>query len=42
MTHKDNIGHEGTIYEGESQWMTAGSRILHEEMPEETDRLFGL
>jgi redox-sensitive bicupin YhaK (pirin superfamily) len=42
MVHRDNIGHEGTIHEGESQWMTAGSGILHEEMPQETDRLFGL
>jgi redox-sensitive bicupin YhaK (pirin superfamily) len=42
ITHRDNIGHEGTIHEGESQWMTAGSGILHEEMPKETDRLFGL
>ena len=31
MTHKDSLGNEDTIGEGEVQWMTAGSGIMHEE-----------
>ncbi len=31
--HKDSIGSEGSIKDGGVQWMTAGSGILHEEMP---------
>lgn len=42
IIHKDSLGNGGTIHEGQSQWMTAGRGILHEEMPQETDRLFGL
>jgi len=41
VDHRDSMGNEGTINEGESQWMTAGSGILHEEMPQLSDRLFG-
>jgi len=33
VRHKDSLGNEGSIKEGEVQWMTAGSGILHEEMP---------
>ncbi|MDR0911301.1 MAG: pirin family protein [Methanobrevibacter sp.] len=42
IEHKDSLGNGGTIHKGESQWMTAGSGIMHEEMPKEDDRLFGL
>lgn len=42
IDHKDSLGNAGTIGAGQSQWMTAGSGILHEEMPQESDRLFGL
>jgi redox-sensitive bicupin YhaK (pirin superfamily) len=33
VTHRDSIGNHGTIAAGDVQWMTAGSGILHEEMP---------
>lgn len=42
IRHKDSLGHVGTIHAGEAQWMTAGRGILHEEMPQESPRLFGL
>ena len=34
--HADNMGHRGRIGPGEVQWMTAGSGIIHEEMPQPT------
>ncbi len=42
IDHKDSLGNSGSIGPGQSQWMTAGSGILHEEMPQPSDRLFGL
>lgn len=39
MRHKDNAGHEGVIEPGGVQWMTAGSGILHSEMPEQENGL---
>lgn len=33
VDHKDSLGNHGTIGPGDVQWMTAGSGILHEEMP---------
>ncbi len=33
VAHRDSLGNEGTIGAGDVQWMTAGSGILHEEMP---------
>lgn len=42
IDHKDSLGNSGTIHSGESQWMTAGRGILHEEMPKVSERLFGL
>lgn len=39
MRHKDNAGHEGVIEPGGVQWMTAGSGIIHSEMPEQEDGL---
>jgi redox-sensitive bicupin YhaK (pirin superfamily) len=35
MTHHDSNGGGGTIGEGETQWMTAGAGILHDELPSE-------
>jgi quercetin 2,3-dioxygenase len=32
--HKDSQGHAGTIGAGDIQWMTAGSGVIHSEMPE--------
>jgi redox-sensitive bicupin YhaK (pirin superfamily) len=34
VRHKDSLGHEGSIGPGDIQWMTSGSGILHEEMPQ--------
>lgn len=34
VRHGDSLGHRGTIGAGDIQWMTSGSGILHEEMPE--------
>ncbi|MGO1372373.1 MAG: pirin family protein [Senegalia sp. (in: firmicutes)] len=42
MTHKDSIGNEDTITDGEVQWMTAGSGILHSEMIPASERLLGV
>ncbi len=33
VRHGDSLGHKGTIGDGDIQWMTSGSGILHEEMP---------
>ena len=35
MRHRDNAGNEGIIESGGIQWMTAGSGIVHSEMPEQ-------
>jgi len=32
--HKDSKGHSGKLGSGDVQWMTAGSGIVHSEMPE--------
>ena len=37
--HRDSMGNQGIIREGDVQWMTAGSGIIHEEMPNPPDRL---
>ena len=34
VEHGDSMGNGGTIGPGEVQWMTAGSGILHQEMPQ--------
>jgi redox-sensitive bicupin YhaK (pirin superfamily) len=34
MEHRDSRGNHGILNEGEVQWMTAGSGILHEEFHE--------
>ena len=31
ITHRDSLGNEDTVTDGEVQWMTAGSGIMHEE-----------
>lgn len=33
VEHADSLGHRGTIAAGDVQWMTAGSGIIHQEMP---------
>ena len=42
MEHQDSLGNKGVIRGGESQWMTAGSGIMHQEMPQASDRMLGL
>jgi redox-sensitive bicupin YhaK (pirin superfamily) len=42
MTHKDSLENQETIGNGEVQWMTAGSGILHEEKLPPSDRLLGV
>jgi redox-sensitive bicupin YhaK (pirin superfamily) len=34
IRHRDSLGHSGAIAGGDIQWMTSGSGILHEEMPQ--------
>jgi redox-sensitive bicupin YhaK (pirin superfamily) len=35
MRHKDSAGNEGLLQNGGVQWMTAGSGLVHSEMPEQ-------
>ena len=42
MQHKDSMGNEDTISDGEVQWMTAGSGILHEEALPASERMLGV
>ncbi len=34
VEHGDSLGNKGVIGEGDVQWMTAGSGIIHQEMPQ--------
>jgi len=34
VRHADSLGHRGAIGAGDIQWMTSGSGIMHEEMPQ--------
>ena len=34
VRHRDSLGNSGAIGPGDLQWMTAGSGVIHEEMPE--------
>ncbi len=34
VRHHDSLGHQGSIGAGDIQWMSSGSGILHEEMPQ--------
>jgi redox-sensitive bicupin YhaK (pirin superfamily) len=36
VEHGDSMGNKGAIGPGELQWMTAGSGIVHQEMPQRT------
>ncbi len=42
MTHRDSLGNEDTIADGEVQWMTAGSGIMHEEKLPASERMLGV
>lgn len=41
IEHSDSLGNNGSILDGDCQWMTAGSGIIHQEMPKGADRMFG-
>jgi redox-sensitive bicupin YhaK (pirin superfamily) len=43
VDHGDSLGNRGTLCAGDVQWMTAGSGILHQEMPkgDEQGRMHG-
>ena len=38
VSHGDSLGNRGTLGAGDVQWMTAGSGILHQEMPSGDER----
>lgn len=38
VSHGDSLGNAGTLGAGDVQWMTAGSGILHQEMPRGDER----
>lgn len=42
IAHEDSLGNKGMINAGDVQWMTAGSGIMHEEMPQASDRMLGV
>lgn len=41
MEHADSLGNKGTIRDLQCQWMTAGSGIIHHEMPKASPRMLG-
>ena len=41
IEHADSLGNKGSIRDGDCQWMTAGSGIIHQEMPQPTARMWG-
>jgi quercetin 2,3-dioxygenase len=41
IEHGDSLGNSGSILDGCCQWMTAGSGIIHQEMPKAVGRLLG-
>lgn len=42
VEHGDSLGHKGMITDGDCQWMTAGSGIIHQEMPQPCERMLGV
>ncbi len=41
IEHGDSLGNSGVIRNGDCQWMTAGSGIIHQEMPQAAPRMLG-
>ena len=41
VEHGDSLGNQGSILDGQCQWMTAGSGIIHQEMPKPCERMLG-
>lgn len=42
IEHGDSIGNQGVIKDGQCQWMTAGSGILHQELPQPSPEMLGV
>jgi redox-sensitive bicupin YhaK (pirin superfamily) len=42
IEHGDSLGNKGRILDGECQWMTAGSGIIHQEIPKPSERMLGV
>lgn len=42
IEHGDSLGNKGSILDGGCQWMTAGGGILHQEMPQASERMLGV
>ncbi|MDD4543234.1 MAG: pirin family protein [Clostridia bacterium] len=42
IQHGDSLGNEGRILDGCCQWMTAGSGIMHQEMPQPSEKMLGV
>jgi quercetin 2,3-dioxygenase len=42
VEHGDSLGNKGNISNGDCQWMTAGSGIIHQEMPQPPGRMLGV
>ncbi len=42
IEHGDSLGNKGSILDGDCQWMTAGSGIIHQEMPQPSERMLGV
>ena len=42
IEHGDSLGNSGSIWDGCCQWMTAGSGILHQEMPRASEYMLGV
>jgi len=41
IEHGDSLGNSGVIGDLQCQWMTAGSGIIHQEMPRASERMLG-
>ncbi len=39
MEHRDHLGNVGLLNDGDVQWMTAASGVIHSEMPQQTEGL---
>jgi redox-sensitive bicupin YhaK (pirin superfamily) len=42
IDHGDSLGNKGKILDGDCQWMTAGSGIIHQEMPQPSELIRGV
>lgn len=42
IEHGDSLGNKGSIKDGSCQWMSAGSGIIHQEMPQKCPHMLGV